>query len=534
MPLQPAYPTATNYPGTEPDEVRDLRHLRSYALRINAAACSACEMLISSAPRREAADPILAAVRDKKIHIRQMSREQIVQYLGKKRELATRYAEQIAKGLEIDTPTVLAIVQRGITSSLNQDAWLSAQARLRLPNQRLYETSVLPLNAEFATRYWYGGHFKRYGYTGRGSGAIKIAQCLNPSEHGRVANAWVSKVSALRSPGTSHTAELLTLFRTAVISHYGAPNLLTRAQENRQMALELLTALAIEKLDRSPVALQNQILAQEKMLSFHVTSLDVQTWVPRGEIAHKFDEESITIENQRAALLHFHALPTAITLQDFCGKQFQIQICPDIQAFNLPVHGLSFSQDLGFSGVPKQWNDEALVRLLARARSILWNTEHEVRLTVRKGAAIELLISQIEEIYTSEAFRKADADPFKLQSRIINLAYLLGDQVQLNCRSGKDRSGLVAAEAALLAIQLHFNPQTIDWRRPLRPAESQLLYDVATRGGSMYLQRLNSGMPGFKVKPVSTGELNADAFVSRLGGVDNWRRVLGFANYADT
>lgn len=130
---------------------------------------------------------------------------------------------------------------------------------------------------------------------------------------------------------------------------------------------------------------------------------------------------------------------------------------------------------------------------------------------------------QIKNIWRSESFRSVGApEPYKMVSRLAFLTHLMGESVAFNCKSGKDRTGQLDAEVKQLAADAH---ETGTIQQPDRPVNDDIKRrktDFALNTGNLEMQRLNTGLPGYKLKkvPPLAAQLQSQAWGRYRGGSD--------------
>ena len=125
-------------------------------------------------------------------------------------------------------------------------------------------------------------------------------------------------------------------------------------------------------------------------------------------------------------------------------------------------------------------------------------------------------------MFADRSYKSTGDDPCKLVSRLGYLSFLIGDATHYNCKSGKDRTGLLDVEAKLLASRTTIEGAVPDlddtshdpgWHRT-----------IALGSGNLKVQALNTGLPGFKL-----GWSKMNAIVERLGGEDAWTELVGLS-----
>ena len=109
---------------------------------------------------------------------------------------------------------------------------------------------------------------------------------------------------------------------------------------------------------------------------------------------------------------------------------------------------------------------------------------------------------QAKAIWASDDYRRGGGDPFKMVSRLALVGHLMGETPLFNCKSGKDRTGQLDAEVKFLAAAADESGGTVpppgESMEAWRPVRSDFVFNT----GNLEMQRLNTGLPGYKLKGV--------------------------------
>ena len=109
---------------------------------------------------------------------------------------------------------------------------------------------------------------------------------------------------------------------------------------------------------------------------------------------------------------------------------------------------------------------------------------------------------QAKAIWASNDYRAGGGDPFKMVSRLALVGHLMGETPLFNCKSGKDRTGQLDAEVKFLATAADENggrvPPPDESMETWRPVRNDFVFNT----GNLEMQRLNTGLPGYKLKGV--------------------------------
>ena len=109
---------------------------------------------------------------------------------------------------------------------------------------------------------------------------------------------------------------------------------------------------------------------------------------------------------------------------------------------------------------------------------------------------------QAKAIWASNDYRAGGGDPFKMVSRLALVGHAMGETPLFNCKSGKDRTGQLDAEVKFLAAAADESggsvPAPDESMEAWRPVRNEFVFNT----GNLEMQRLNTGLPGYKLKDV--------------------------------
>ncbi len=112
----------------------------------------------------------------------------------------------------------------------------------------------------------------------------------------------------------------------------------------------------------------------------------------------------------------------------------------------------------------------------------------------------ETLAHQIADLWHSGASQSAGIEPYKLVTRLAVLTHKIGVHPDFNCKSGKDRTGELDVEAKYLAWMIDITGEVPEPDIERDDEQRGNFYRLAMEGGNVELQKLNTGVPGFKLK----------------------------------
>lgn len=172
-------------------------------------------------------------------------------------------------------------------------------------------------------------------------------------------------------------------------------------------------------------------------------------------------------------------------------------VIPHISSVNFGVNSIAAGNIAGvrvfkrlFGGARR--NQTAMTEILQRAE----NFQSEDPKTL---AAVQTLARQIREIYESRSHLSDGGEAYKLPSRLAVLTYLMGDMPVWNCKSGKDRTGMLDVEAKFLATLIERNISIPKPGDELTDEQKELFNTLVLQSGNHEMQKYNTGAAGYKL-----------------------------------
>jgi hypothetical protein len=220
------------------------------------------------------------------------------------------------------------------------------------------------------------------------------------------------------------------------------------------------------------------------------------------------DERSMLIEQTAAWNSVAH---TGVTFQ-FNGQQ--IRVMPQILTFNFGVNNGAVNHSVVTPNLVGGWdlsdilNNTAFTALQQSATAYL---QSHPGLPQAKQDAINDILTQCTTVLAAKGERRDSHDAYKMAARIAVLAQLTEHVPCWNCKSGKDRTGEMDVECKFLSTLIARGERVPAPGAPLTPEQQALFRSIALEGGNFEIQKMNTGIEGFKTDDVaSIGE--------RLGG----------------
>lgn len=298
-------------------------------------------------------------------------------------------------------------------------------------------------------------------------------------------NFWVSRF-AERGNGKP----LFTGIRHAVLSPFG---LKAGSAERRQGALNRAKEVAVAALMLQPVKLAAALAGETVTLP--LTSTGLLTPIDIGPCTEKSQ-----LWDQMSAWNALNAGPVELAIRDDKGNVVPVNVRLDIAAFNFGVNELALGRlKLGHAFSDK-YNQLALTKLLGR--DLGQSSEHGgwvgQYLASRPANAerVSSLASELKQIWANKSHHDDNGEPYKAARRVALLSNEIGITPCWNCKSGKDRTGImdVVIKHDLASQYLH----KIGANSGANDGEKKLMQAVMLNSGNMQVQQYNTGAAGNK------------------------------------
>ncbi len=442
-------------------------------------------------------------------------------------------------------------LRREIGLFLNRQQWNTIERKIDSPfadREKQRQVRSVPLNQGFDTAFSPSAHFSHYRWTGC-CPASRRFENSDPLSLGRLVNGWFTEY--LHESGRP----LLHFFRGGCIRP-GPATVARKARLalGRRILRELLSAMALRRISSLPVATQEQVLKAQRPLCLRIVVLDLQTLADPNRCPGSWrpDVEGLRFEASLVKSLDLWQGNLDLRVCDQKDRKalLTLPVHTETAHFCVPVEEEFFRDpQVLCSNELSRHNRAALARLGAwmtePKRSCMPPAHQRGEPCGATAAKLACMEEQVREIQRLGLVKQPLGDPYKLASRIANLAFLLdGVDIFVNCLGGKDRTSMLAAESMLLAERLHaafdlglrrFSP---DYRRPLHPEERSLLSALCLHSGQLEIQRHNTGAPGYCLAPISCSKdsraegtmIDSDPFAGRIGS-RLWKEFRGLADF---
>ena len=107
-----------------------------------------------------------------------------------------------------------------------------------------------------------------------------------------------------------------------------------------------------------------------------------------------------------------------------------------------------------------------------------------------------------------------------MASRIAVLTNLLGGIPAWNCKSGKDRTGMMDVECKFLATLVALGKTIPEPGAQLTTEQKMLYRNLLMQSGNHEMQKYNTGIAGYKLE-------NVGSITERIGDIASHRMFLG-------
>ena len=192
-----------------------------------------------------------------------------------------------------------------------------------------------------------------------------------------------------------------------------------------------------------------------------------------------------------------------------------IRIKPQVMTFNFGVnagavkYGTIAPDIAGGWSISDMLNQAAMTRLRPHVERFVADGS----IAPDKKNAVRKLFNQCVDVLRNCGELSDNHDAYKVAARLAVLTNLMGWTPCWNCKSGKDRTGEMDVECKFLSALIARNQQIPEPGAKLTDDQKKLFRAIAFEGGNFELQRLNTGVGGYKTEGV-------DSIPERLGGDD--------------
>lgn len=319
---------------------------------------------------------------------------------------------------------------------------------------------------------------------------------------------------------------LFEAYRHGVHCAYGITQQEARWQANINRAVETIQAMVIG----DPFILENaKGFTIENPLDLDVLSINLQTGdrlrSMSAPVMGNLYNERLQIEEQMKAWAAISHKIQEVKYYDQDGKIHGLFVKPAVHAVNFGVNSIALEGFGAFgsqSRVLGSWKRNAPMN--QHAIEWLFGANHTVALGGRveeflrnsyiKNDHLKQRVSDLAlhilDIYHKGAYASTGHEPYKIVTRLAYMCYLMGIKVAFNCKSGKDRTGMMDVETKFLVSRSCQQGSIPRPDEPLSPEYQEALYILAVFSGNHEMQKMNTGIAGYKADNSQT--------IQRLGG----------------
>ncbi|VVO48113.1 type III secretion system effector inositol phosphate phosphatase [Pseudomonas fluorescens] len=389
---------------------------------------------------------------------------------------------------------------------LNTKVWSKVETSFQ-HNGKHYACTQLPaaqmkLGKENIFPVSYGGH-----------GVCSSSTC----DGTHATNLWTSEI---RAACGGPEQVLFKGVRHGILSPYGLEKgSIPREEGARNRAYEVVIAALFAR----PDLLKDALAGEEVPLRLVSTSLVT------GGLWHERDMLNDQVNAWRDL---GRVQPLVLSLMGDDGELRDVKIRLQVAAFNFGVNELALkfylgqTQSDGFNATAMNQLLGDDLRLIAKPGG--WVGEYLAREPKPDNVdRVWLLSLQLKDIWADKSHNRDGGEPYKAAMRAALLAFEIGAVPCWNCKSGKDRTGMLDAELKREAVALHQKGGLSAPGSPLTKDDQRLLQQTLLHGGNMEVQAYNTGAPGNKVmKDLPAMNLS---YHERVGDVEVWNQAQGLS-----
>ena len=354
------------------------------------------------------------------------------------------------------------------------------------------------------------------------------SRSANTSKH--AANVWINKVEA--GEGDKNKKPLFSAVRFA------------NTRGKKTATKELLLAMALQSCNFNTQTLFNT--SQNKPYKFSVSN--IQLLSPTSNFLKKFGFDGDMPFKQMDRIKKLcNGEQIKLELEDSDGMERPIYLKPDKDPvlFNFGSNDVHYSKFLSLltnksktykrnlesmqtlfgKNFEKDENfpkDSKVGMYLAKAEEKVTKAKEAIRKAeetkndkaakkskaVAKAAAknkkiVETLSRQIVNMWKETKGNGYNDDRFGIQSRLSVLLYYLGYQVSFNCKSGKDRTGIMAVESNFIVQKINSTGEVPDYKKELDGEDKKLLRELYKASGIDQITSSCTGFRGTKISEVN-------------------------------
>ena len=276
-------------------------------------------------------------------------------------------------------------------------------------------------------------------------------------------------------------------------TEYGSEDRLTRAtQRAGEMAKEAMRQYLSRLTDGEKAELRSRSDRGEK-IELPITSimlLTPTTTVMKGEY-HMLQYQTEALQILKTMTL----------------SEGGINFTPRVLSFNFGSNDFSQGKKVGPVNLPAvgwgesdKLNRDSIKLLLGEAKKCYDRLDDGIPAEKQRKQLIARLSVQLNDFNDRSKMHTRRYDASYAPARIAMLTFLMGGVPAWNCKSGKDRTGILDVEIKFLAAQMETLGDVPDYQASLSEDDAQFYADLAVEGGNREIQEYNTGVGGSMVR----------------------------------
>lgn len=286
--------------------------------------------------------------------------------------------------------------------------------------------------------------------------------------------------------------KLFSGLRHGVLSPYGLKHGTERWNGTLARAKEVITAALYLQKDKLEQALKGATVDLQLTSTSLLTPVDILNSTEKAQLQDQIKAWQ-QLNNDK---------PLTLEVKDQQGNPVKIKVNVEIAAFNFGVNQLALGRFNMGHNMSDKINNDALKKLLGDDLTNLeqhqgWVGKYLAQQPENKERVM-MLAGQLKKLIQKNLHHSDDGEPYKAAMRVALLTAEIGLIPCYNCKSGKDRTGMLDVEIKRELASGY--KQTAEQRIGL-PDESgkKLMQQLMIASGNAEIQQYNTSVAGSKV-----------------------------------